>query len=226
MKKKITTIFLTTAIALGFAQEAQLEQTLSANAFTQPKSDFPLDTKVTKQKGTIYLKMGVNDSELPKDSEKIIPGLGIGYRANFGASAIDVSVNSNYRHIRDAEGEKKVNYSYTLPKVNYLYYFTPASNQSFYAGGGLAWGGLKNTSVIAIDEMSAEDPAVVIHTTTVSEVREFHGIASNVAVGYEIGRNANFRTFFQLDVSQPTVAAIKEGKFPGPVAEFAIGAGF
>ena len=205
MKTKIAILFLTTAMAL-VAQDP----TISPNAFAQPTSEFSLDAPKSDRTGTIYLKMGVNDSELPRNDERLLPGLGVGYRVAFGASAVDVSANGNRRDVRDAAGEKQINYSYTLPKVNYLYYISPASNQSFYAGGGFAWNGMKD--------------ATVVNGTT--EVMEFQGIASNVVVGYEIGRKANFRTFFQLDASQPTVAAVREGKFPTPVVEFAIGAGF
>lgn len=224
MKKTITTLLFTTAIAMGFAQE----QTLSANVFTQPKSQIQVDAREMNHKGTIYMKMAVNESELPKNDEKLMPGLGLGYRAAFGSHAVDVSVDGNRREIRDVAQEKAINYSYTLPKVNYLYYVTPANDSSFYAGAGLALGGMKDTTVVsALDEILAEDgsvatPAVLAH----NEIQEFHGIIPNVAAGYEFGRNSNVRTFLQLDVSQPAIAAVREGKFFGPKVAFSVGAGF
>lgn len=224
MKKTITTLFLTTAIAMGFAQE----QTLNANAFAQPKSHFPVDAQEMNHKGTIYMKMGVNESELPKNDQKLMPGLGIGYRAAFDHHAVDVSADGNRREIRDVAQEKAVNYSYTLPKVNYLYYVTPASDSSFYAGAGLAFGGMKDTTVVAaVDEVKAEDgtvatPSVAAHNV----VQEFHGLIPNIAAGYEFGRNTSVRTFVQLDVSQPAIATAREGTFFGPKVALSLGAGF
>ncbi len=224
MKKTITTLFLTTAIALGFAQE----QTISANAFAQPKTHFPVDSQEAGHKGTIYIKMGANESELPKNDEKLMPGLGLGYRAAFGHHAVDVSADANRREIRDVADAKTVNYSYTLPKVNYLFYVTPASNSSLYAGAGLGFGGMKDTTVVAaVEEMKDEAGLVTTQAAAAhNKVQEFHGIIPNASVGYEFGRNTSVRTFVQLDVSQPAVAALKEGEFFGPKVELSLGAGF
>lgn len=222
MKKMITTLFLTTVIAAGFAQE----QTFSANAFVQPKAHFPVDTQKAGRNGTIYLKMGASDSDLPKTDKTVMPGLGVGYRAAYGHHAMDVSADGNRRVVRDAANESVANYSYTLPKVNYLFYATPASNNSLYAGVGLALGGMKQTTVVS------STPAVVAEdgiTTTVvahNDTQEFHGLIPNAAVGYELNRNGNVKTFIQVDVSQPALAILREGSFLGPKIALSAGVGF
>jgi hypothetical protein len=118
-----------------------------------------------------------------------------------GPSAIDISVNYNARYTRDEEG-KQDTYYYTLPKANYIHYISPMKSNSFYLGGGMAWGGLKTKS------------------------SEFIGLIPNIAAGYEMNRNAAWRSFFQLDVSQPAVAADRKYEFPKPYAELSLGAGF
>ncbi len=209
MKKTITTLFLTTLTIFGFAQDTDLA-TLST----------PVVLNTSEQrKGTIYLKIGVNESEVPKSNEKMLPGLGMGYRAAYGNSAVDVSSDFNRKQVRDENNRKSWNYAYNALKVNYLYYLTSATSNSFYAGAGLAWAGLEDLSK---ETFVLEDG----QTKTTSKKQEFHGIVPNVVLGYEVGRNSAWRTFFQLDISQPAVAAIQNGAFPGPAASFSIGGGF
>lgn len=167
--------------------------------------DLPEETKsslvermVERSKSFVYLKMSGADSQ-PTDSIKVLPGLGLGYRLNAGTSAIDFSVSSIWG--RRTDGRRS--YFYTVPKATYIRYFAPARNQSPYAGVGLAWGGLRT-----------------------KDDREFEGIIPNATVGVEMNRNANWRSFVQLDVSQPAIAAKTKGDFPGPMAELSIGAGF
>lgn len=224
MKKTLTTLFLTTAFAAGFAQE----QTLNANAFAQPTSHFQIDAQTMDRKGTIYMKMSASETELPKNDTKLMPGLGLGYRTSYGAHGIDISAEGDRREIRDASQERIVNYSYTLPKVNYLFYVTPASNNSFYAGAGLAAGGMRDTTVIgSVDEVKEEDgtvttQAVAAHNT----VQEFHGIIPNVVAGYEFNRNSSVKTFAELSVSQPALAVVREGTFFGPKVALNLGIGY
>lgn len=95
-----------------------------------------------------------------------------------------------------------------MPKANYYYYVSSASNSSLYVGGGAAWGGV----------MSRE-------TATRDEVK-FVGLIPNLALGYEFNRAGTLRSFVQFDVSQPAIAAIREGEFPKAFAELSVGAGF
>jgi len=78
-----------------------------------------------------------------------------------------------------------------------------ASDQTVYGGLGLAWGGL-----------------------TTKDDRNFQGIVGSATLGAEFFRKATFRTFAELNVSQPALARTVSTKFPGPIAEFSIGAGF
>lgn len=218
--KKTLTVLMTTAIALGFAQE----QTMT---FDQLKAHFPVDAQIAQRNDTIYMKVGVNESDVPKNDETLMPGLGIGYRTSFGHHAVDVSVEGNTRQIRNIAQEKVTNYSYTLPKVNYLFVLSPKSNNSLYAGAGLAVGGLKQTTVVAaIDEIINEDLSVTPAVAAFEKNQEFHGLIPNVAVGYEFNRNGAVKTFVQLDVSQPALAVMREGDFLAPKVAISAGIGF
>jgi hypothetical protein len=152
--------------------------------------------KVTPKKSFGYLRMGISDSNLQTTSIEMIPGFGLGYRIVAGASAFDISGSFNRKESVTDEGKERT-YLYTVPKVNYLYYV-----DSFYAGAGAAWGGVK------------------------TEDTNFVGIIPNVAVGYELNRTGTLHSFIQLDVSQPAIAALKDGPLPKAFAEISFGAGF
>lgn len=225
MKKTVTTLFLTTAIAMGFAQE----QTLNANAFAQPTTHYPVDAQTEAYKGTFYMKMSASESELPKNDTKLMPGMGIGYRVAYGSHGFDISAEGNRKEIRDVAQERVANYSYTLPKVNYLYYVTPAKNDSFYAGAGLAIGGMKDTTVVnAVDEVKAEDGTISTQAVAAhNAVQEFHGFIPNAVVGYEFNRQSNnIKTFAELSVSQPALAVLRDGTFFGPKVAINLGIGY
>jgi hypothetical protein len=131
----------------------------------------------------------------------MLPGLGLGYRFGSGYLAYNLSASFTRREFRTETGKHRT-YQYTAPKANVLYHLT-ASNNSPYAGGGLAWAGVKT-----------------------DDGRVFHGLTPNVAVGFEMGRHSSLHSFIQLDVSQPAIAATQRGDLPGPYAELSIGAGF
>jgi|SRR5579872_3232081 len=209
MKKTLTTAIFSIGTVFGFAQDAVPssihETVISTNAIpSEGKTSISIEKKVSENESFLYLKMTASDSQFNDfDQVKVIPGVGLGYRLASGSSALDVSASYNYRHIRDDEGMKQQTYFYTLPKANYLYYTSPASDRSFYAGAGLAWGGMKT-----------------------QDSKEFMGLIPNAAIGYELSRKSAVRTFVQLDVSQPAIAATQKGNLPGPFAELSIGAGF
>ncbi len=198
-------LFLTTVVGLAFAQEAAPTLSISSNdLLMEMKPALSVDEKITPKKGIVYLRMGVSDS-YPADAlkdTKMVPGIGLGYRLASGASAIDISGSYNRRYSHSDHG-KRDTYYFTFPKANYLHYISPANDTSLYAGGGLAWAGMKT-----------------------KDKREFLGLVPNVALGYEMNRNQNWKSFVQLDVSQPAVAAFSKGSFPGPLAEVSVGAGF
>ncbi len=196
MKKTITTVILTAASALAFANEPMVAKTLS---------DLSLETRagrvetVVSKPGYTYLRMAMADSA-PTNAFQIVPGLGIGYRLMSGNGALDLS--ANYSSAKGWKGDSS-SYFWTLPKASYIHYLSPKSDQSAYAGLGLAWGELK----------SKDD-------------REFSGVIPNATLGVEFLRKAAVRTFAELNVSQPAIARTVSDKFPGPIAEFSIGAGF
>ena len=218
--KKTLAILMTTAMTLGFSQE----QTLT---FDQQKAHFPVETQIAQNRGTIYLKIGANESNLPKDDTTIMPGLGLGYRISFGSHAVDISADGNSRQIRNISENRVTNYSYNLPKANYLYVLSPKSNNSLYAGAGVSFGGIKQTTVIAAtEEVVNKDGSVVSAVAAYDKTQEFHGLIPNVALGYEFNRKGVVKTFVQLDVSQPALAIMREGDFFSPKVSLAAGIGF
>jgi hypothetical protein len=117
-----------------------------------------------------------------------------------GNGAVDVS--ANYSSSKGWK-EKSSTFFWTLPKATYMHYFNAGSSQSAYGGIGLAWGGLKT-----------------------KDAHKFEGIVANGTLGVEFFRRSAFGTFAELNFSQPAVARTVSATFPGPIAEFAIGAGF
>lgn len=178
----------------------------SAVGFAQnmPAQNLNVDLKaeIKPKKSYGYLRMGASDYQLPTNKFESLPGIGFGYRLSAGPSILDLSASFHRRSLKTEEGMQKT-YFYTYPKANYLYYLNSSDNNSLYGGGGLAWGKMKT-----------------------KEGDRFHGIIPNVAVGYEMNRKAAWRSFVQLDVNQPALAASSQGSLPGPFVEVSLGAGF
>ena len=149
--------------------------------------------------GFAYFRFGAAEST-PTSSVQVVPGLGIGYRMMVSNGAVDLS--ANYSSAKGWKGESS-SFFWTLPKASYVHYLNPTGNQSAYGGVGLAWGGLK----------SKDD-------------REFEGVVPSATLGMEFFRKSAFRTFAELNVSQPAIARTVSDTFPGPLAEFSVGAGF
>jgi hypothetical protein len=153
-----------------------------------------------------YMRLGVSDSR-PNEMTSVQPGLGLGCRFGLPVGALDLS--ASYMG-NDVKAEKS--YFYTLPRVSYLMYLSPKKEQSLYAGAGLAFGGLKT-----------------------NDAQKFDGIIPSVSVGYEMNRQQNWHSFFQIDVSQPALAtSLEKGKSfmevasasLGPIAECSVGFGY
>lgn len=200
MKMKLITALLTTATAV----------TLSADPIAAT-NDLPLEVKQILVDSKMernwfgYMRLNVTDSR--PDAKQVLPGAGLGLRYDLPVGAIDVS--ASYTGM-DAFREEVTTYFYTLPRVSYFYYATPAKQQSFYGGAGLAFGGMKTTDAVT-----------------------FTGLIPSVSLGYEMNRHENWRSFVQLDVSQPAFATSTGKPFMslasidlGPVAEFAVGFGY
>lgn len=222
MKKTFTILFLTIFAAAGFAQEKSL-----ASAVNEKRA-IPVDEKGANRNGTIYLKMSASGSELPNAGERVWPGAGLGYRTAFNHHAIDFAIEANQKEVLDVANERVTNFSYTLPKVSYLYYLNPKADNSFYAGAGVAFGWRKQTSVIAAqDEVKDSEGVVTQQAVDASnDVREFAGIVPGITAGYEMNRYGSVKTFVQLDATQPTLGYINVGKFFGPEVTLSAGLGF
>lgn len=219
----MTMLLLTALIAgvvPGVAQERSIESPLNAQTLTNASS-----LASDARKGTIYFKLAIQESDVPKSFDTVLPGMGLGYRAAFGAHAVDLSMDGTTKQaVVNEKGEKDWNYAYNAVKANYLFYLSPKSAASLYAGAGLALAGMQKYSSETVVVPATEDAAEI--TTTTFSKQEFHGLVPNVLIGYEVGRDSAWRTFFQFDVSQPAIAAVRAGAFPGPAATFSIGGGF
>ena len=200
MKKKIATVLFSIATALS-AQEATIEQ---------PSASLPQLTAVVKSehaKSYTYLRMGVSDTDAINAFETI-PSAGLGFRYAVPSAVVDMSANYTREYGSN-------DYSYTLPKVSYLRYATPAKDQSFYYGAGLAWGGVEKAAL-------TDDPNSAV---------SFQGLVPNATIGMEMNRNSNWRSFVQLDVSQPAVAVSawdnwSVSDLPSMLAEVSFGLGY
>lgn len=73
-------------------------------------------------------------------------------------------------------GENDLHY-FSLPKIMYLRQFSPYSTSSFYLGAGLSYGSMGEHRY------------------------QFSGLIGEAAIGYEMFRDQNIRTFVELDVS-------------------------
>jgi hypothetical protein len=198
MKKTITTAILTAAAALGFA-DVPASKSLSDLSLDR-SARRNVDMTAAQKSGFAYFRFAAAEST-PTSSVQVVPGLGIGYRLMVVAKgAIDFS--ANYSSAKGWKG-KSDSFFWTLPKASYVHYLNPVSDQSAYAGVGLAWGGLKS-----------------------KDGREFEGVVPSATLGMEFFRKSAFRTFAELNVSQPAIARTVSASFPGPIAEISVGAGF
>ncbi len=201
MKMKLMSALFTAATAVGFTADP-----------IATTNNLPLEVKESLVNSKMdrnwfgYLRMGPSNSR-PTDIKQVLPGLGLGLRYALPVGAIDLS--ASYTGV-DAFAAEATSYFYTLPRVSYFYYATEAKQESFYAGAGLAYGGIKGT-----DDAS------------------FNGIIPSVTLGYEMNRHENWRSFVQLDVSQPALSTSTATPYAsvasaslGPIAEFSVGFGY
>ncbi len=197
MKTKIAT-FLTLASLSGFSAELPSDPKDISTAATalSVSSQFktPKEEAIQKE-GYLYVRFLTSDTDITH-TNVVTPGLGVGYRYMLGNGAMDISISANGMH-------SFTKTFWTLPKASYLYYLTPDKKESFYAGGGIAWGGVHNRN----------DKA-------------FIGLIPSATVGYEFILNAASLGFTELTVSQPAVPVYISGKSMGPIAEISVGAGF
>ncbi len=191
----------TEKIGLGLRRTPQPGDSISAILDKAPNSSVKVvsstETIAAKQ-SHLYLRLNVTEPN-PGNRRPLMPGLGLGFRKMSGSSALDFSAAYSKRKGKHHGKSEWI----TLPKMSYLYYFSPVQTQSVYAGPGVAYGRIKR---------HAGD--------------RFQGLIPSASIGYEISRKANLLSFLQLDVSLPLIATKRRGHLPGLMAEFAFGAGF
>jgi len=188
--KKIVLTILTAAAALGFSEEPVIAPT--------PLPDLKpvLQEKELPKQGFFYVRFSTAERDLAHVGP-ILPGLGIGYRRLAGDGAADISINGIGRAER-----KNGQIFWTAPKASYMRYLQPNSEKSFYAGGGLSWGGISSKS------------------------HNFIGLIPSATIGYEFLHRTAFLGFAEFNISQPAIAVYHDGIFPGPIAELSMGVGF
>jgi hypothetical protein len=191
-------IITTILAALAVFAHAESTATQFLSDLSKDRQELP-DLATRPSAGFTYFRFAAADST-PTSSVQIVPGLGAGYRMTVGDGAFDFSASySSAKGWKEGTGDS---YFWTLPRISYVHYLNPIGGQSLYAGLGLAWGGLETKNGA-----------------------NFEGVISSATLGFEL-RGALFRTFTELNVSQPTIARAVFPSFPGPIAEISIGAGF
>lgn len=227
MKKHILTSFLALVSASCFAIDTTsvVEPLKSVNIPREQK--ISLNQTKSSPEGFLYVRMNVAEPQAHAPELRqnaFLPGLGLGYRRG-EASALDISFSMS--QIRN-EGQNSIFWAF--PKMSYLRYFSPKKASSFYLGAGLTWGGLSfrhqpvvNVDLTNIDQAYADEEII----EAPRKKTFFFGIIPTACVGYESNRQeASWRSFVQLEVSQPTLAVTNSGPFPGPVAELSVGLGY
>jgi hypothetical protein len=150
---------------------------------------------INPREGYIYIRFLTADADILQVNA-VTPGLGLGYRRMVGDGAVDMSISGN--------GSDRFRKAYwTFPKASYLHYLTADKEQSFYAGGGIAWGGVHN-----------------------KKGKNFVGLIPHATVGYEILHKSSALGFTEMTLSQPAISLYHEGQFSGPIVELSVGTGF
>jgi hypothetical protein len=198
MKTKLMTLFVTAASAIFASEQMPTTQELPLEV----KKSL-VDTKLNNN-WFGYMRLGLSDSR-PNKIASVLPGLGLGCRYGLSFGALDLSASYMGDDFK-ADGT----YFYTLPRLSYLMYSSPKKDQSFYAGAGLAYGGMRN-----------------------KDATTFNGIIPSVSVGYEMNRQQSWHSFIQVDFSQPAFATHSEKPYMqvasaklGPIAECSVGFGY
>jgi hypothetical protein len=158
-------------------------------------TDISQSENITSHKSNFtYLKMG--GSLIPnKNGYDLAPMIFLGNRFQRASHAIDLSFGG-------ARYDK--NSYFILPKIMYLYYFTPDLPTSFYAGGGLSCGRIKNHE----------------------EHKMFKGILGEAAVGYEWIKTSSISSFVELTLSQSAIPLGERYHHMPPLISLGFGVGF
>jgi hypothetical protein len=141
--------------------------------------------------GFTYARLGYGATFF--DKAQGAPTMGIGYRAELDAFAIDVSfLNYQMRSGRSYSGSpgyygSASGFSGSFLKLEGLYFLKPAANASAYMGGGLSWGGTSTSKNTANSYTSIGGS----------------GLQGELTLGYELPRASTLRAFVQVDTVLP-----------------------
>ncbi len=119
------------------------------------------------------------------------PALGVGYRAELDAVAIDVSffnLQSSTRGYGDTAGAAM----FSLVKLQALRFLKPTANASPYVGGGMSWGAT-----------SFGGGANSVDSDSYSSGWDGNGLQAELTVGYERPRASTLRVFVEGNVVLP-----------------------
>lgn len=207
MKKTIAIILLglSSVVSADLVQDAVVDTASTivvgkaiSEATSSPESQIkPHFEKAEASKPAFfYVRFTAAESDVARMGS-VLPGFGVGYRRLAGNGAADISISGI-----GAQEKKNAQLYWTFPKASYLHYFRPDQKESFYVGGGLAWGGLETPN------------------------NRFVGIVPSFTGGYEFVRKSTVLGFTELNISQPALPVYSKGDFPGPIAEVTVGIGF
>lgn len=211
MKKCILASLLTVLAASCFAIEtSSVIEPLTSSKLIASKT--PIKQPESSD-GFLYVKMDVADTQVTQTPQwpyntLFMPGLGIGYRRGT-VTAIDISIGGS---LKKDKGTYNM-HCWSFPKMAFLRYLTPQKESSFYVGAGLNWGEISHKQKMSDLQ---------------KQRKSFLGLSPLARIGYEFnhGSKNNWRSFFELEVSQPVLAVTKTGNLPGPIAELSVALGY
>jgi hypothetical protein len=167
-------------------------------------SDETANPKRIKADDIFYVKLGYGG--ILGEIEDQGTSFGFGYRHEMDALAVDFGF-LNYIIGQETDDSGKT-YNGNLIMIQGLYFLTPVTNNSFYAGGGLAYNFMR----------ARED----------EKDYSLQGIAGIATVGYEIMRASTVRLFAQFEVTVP-FGMMKNGNgdsYYGSAIAMSLGIGF
>jgi hypothetical protein len=118
------------------------------------------------------------------------PAFGFGYRYELDSIGIDFSF-LNFVVPSSNSSSGSVGISWSLIKLEGLYFLNPIANGSIYLGAGASWG------LMAVGNGNSTATSTTINTLTGS------GLQGEATVGYEFLRASTIRMFAQADATLP-----------------------
>lgn len=134
------------------------------------------------------------------------PAIGFGYRAELDAFAIDVAFLNFQFDGTDSYAGTSHGSAQSLLKLSGLRYFSPKSDRSFYAGGGMSYG-------------RTEFGSYGYGPNSTSKYYHGDGLQGELTAGYELSRSTSMRIFVQADAVLPFYEVTAEtftasGRYP------------